>query len=487
MTRSWSMQDLEHWDQRIREKVQEFGLTCCSQEFEVCDHEQMLGYMAYHGMPAHYPHWSYGKSYEKLKTLYDYGVSGLPYEMVINANPSLAYLMRGNSLCLQVLTIAHVYGHNDFFHNNFMFRATRPELTVSNFKLRADRIRGYIENPAIGLSAVEQILDAAHALSLQCRRHAAIRKLSHSDQQARVEDAAQPRHDPFHKIHKPQTYTPPDLKRLPLEPEEDLLLFIAEYNPYLSEWQKDLLHIVHAEAQYFIPQIETKIMNEGWASFWHHRIMNSLDLPEDMHFEFLVHHNQVIRPHRGEINPYHLGFSVWHDILRHYDNASAAEINQYGKPDKSGMQKIFEVRETDRDSSFLRRFLTEELMRDLDMFEYQRQQNEHVVTAVADEEHWETVKNSLLKNVGMASSPVIRILDADFSHNREMLLEHEHDGRDLHLEYVEKTLAYIHRLWGRKVLLRTIIGGRPRLLTYDDVGFGQDDSHNTSEQATSRP
>ena len=192
MTRSWSIQDLEHWDARIREKVQEFGLTCCSQEFEVCDHEQMLGYMAYHGMPSHYPHWSYGKSYEKLKTLYNYGVSGLPYEMVINANPSLAYLMRGNSLCLQVLTIAHVYGHNDFFHNNFMFSTTRPELTIANFKLRADRIRSYVENPAIGLSAVEQVLDAAHALSMQCRRHSAIRKLSHSDQRTRAEDAALP-------------------------------------------------------------------------------------------------------------------------------------------------------------------------------------------------------------------------------------------------------------------------------------------------------
>ncbi len=486
MTRSWCMKDLEHWDARIREKVEEFGLTCCSQEFEVCDHEQMLGYMAYHGMPAHYPHWSYGKSYEKLKTLYDYGVSGLPYEMVINANPSLAYLMRGNSLCLQVLTIAHVYGHNDFFHNNFMFRSTRPELTIGNFKLRADRIRSYVENPAIGLNAVEQILDAAHALSMQCRRHSAIRKLSHRDQQKRAEDAALPPHDPFHKIHKTQTCTAPDLKRLPLEPEEDLLLFIAEYNPYLTEWQKDLLHIVHEEAQYFMPQIETKIMNEGWASFWHHRIMNSLDLPEDMHIEFLVHHNQVIRPHQGEINPYHLGFSVWHDILRQYDSPSAAEINHHGTPDKSGLQKIFEVRETDRDSSFLRRFLGEQLMRDLDMFAYQRQQNEYVVTAVADEEHWDNVKNSLLKNVGMAAQPVIRILDADFSLNREMLLEHEHDGRDLHLEYVEKTLAYIYRLWGRKVLLRTMLGGRSRQLTYDEAGFGQDDSHNPSEQAASR-
>ena len=150
MPRSWTIKDLEHWDGRIREKVEEFGLSCFPQEFAVCDHEQMLGYMAYQGMPAHYPHWSYGKSYEKLKTLYNYGVTGLPYEMVINANPALAYLMGANSLCLQILTIAHVYGHNDFFRNNFMFRDTRPELALSQFKLRADRVRRYVEDPSIG-------------------------------------------------------------------------------------------------------------------------------------------------------------------------------------------------------------------------------------------------------------------------------------------------------------------------------------------------
>jgi spore cortex formation protein SpoVR/YcgB (stage V sporulation) len=120
---AWTLKDLEYWDARIREKVEEFGLDCFPQEFECCDHNQMLGYMAYSGMPSHYPHWSYGKAYEKLKTLYDHGVSGLPYEMVINSNPALAYLMRDNSLCLHVLTIAHVYGHNDFFKNNFTFRS----------------------------------------------------------------------------------------------------------------------------------------------------------------------------------------------------------------------------------------------------------------------------------------------------------------------------------------------------------------------------
>src|SRR5215831_3050700 len=140
----YELKDLEYWDARIREKVEEFGLDCYPQEFELCDHNQMLGYMAYSGMPSHYPHWSYGKAYEKLKTLYDHGVSGLPYEMVINSNPALAYLMRDNTLLLQILTIAHVYGHNDFFKRNFTYSSTRAEYTIELFKAHALRVRRYI-------------------------------------------------------------------------------------------------------------------------------------------------------------------------------------------------------------------------------------------------------------------------------------------------------------------------------------------------------
>jgi len=158
MAADWDIKDLEYWDVKIREKVEEFGLTCYPQEFEICDHFQMLGYMAYTGMPSHYPHWSYGKSYEKLKTMYDYGVSGLPYEMVINSSPAIGYLMRDNTLCLQVLTVAHVYGHNDFFRNNFTFKSTRAEMTLNLFKIHADRVRSYMEDPSIGVDKVEEFL-----------------------------------------------------------------------------------------------------------------------------------------------------------------------------------------------------------------------------------------------------------------------------------------------------------------------------------------
>ncbi len=473
MGEPWTVKDLEYWDEKIREKVKEVGLSCFPQEFEVCDHEQMLGYMAYSGMPAHYPHWSYGKSYEKLKTLYDYGVSGLPYEMVINANPSLAYLMHGNSLCLQILTIAHVYGHNDFFKNNFTFRDTRPELAISSFKVRADRVRAYSEDPSIGVDKIEEILDAAHALSYQCRRNMAIRKLSREEQEEHVLIAAQPQADPFHGVHKPIEYVPPDLTKVPLQPEEDILLFIRDHNPYLSEWQKDLLTIAHEQAQFFIPQIETKIMNEGWASYWHHYLMNSLDLPAGLHMEFLVHHNQVVRPHPGSINPYYLGFKLWHEIRRSYDEPTPEEIEKYGEPDKSGTEKIFEVREVDRDVSFLRRFLTEELMREMDMFEYELRGDDLVISQVSDEENWQRVKDTLIAGTGMGSLPVIRIEDADYKQNRVLYLTHAHDGRDLELGYAEKTLAYIYQLWGREVVLETNLQGSDYVLSYGDDGFNQ--------------
>ena len=465
MPAAFSIQELESWNERILALVSEFGLDCYPQEFEICDHEQMLAYMVYSGMPSHYPHWSYGKNFEKLKTLYDYGVSGLPYEMVINSNPAIAYLMRDNSLLLQVLTIAHVYGHNDFFKNNFTFKTTRAAYTIETFKAHANRIRHYVEDPSIGLDKVEPVLDAAHALSLQCRRNLAIRKPSQEEDVARRLEESTPPPDPFHAIHRRQDYVAPDLNRVPLYPEEDLLLFIRDHNPLLSDWEKDLFTIVHEEAQYFIPQIETKIMNEGWASFWHKRILDTLQLPQGMQVEFIVRHNQVLSPAKGSINPYHLGLKVWEDIERRWNEPARED----GRPrTKTGREKIFEVREVERDASFLRRYLTEELIRELNLFEYQSRGGDQVVARVADDDNWRAIKETLIRNVGTGTIPVIKIEDADYNKNRVLFLKHHHDGRDLQLEYAEKTLRYLHQLWGREVVLDTEINGKQSLLVFAD-------------------
>jgi stage V sporulation protein R len=403
MPSPYRIEDLEEWDQRIREKALEFGLDCYPQQFEVCDHNQMLSNMAYSGAPAHYPHWSFGKMYERQKTLYDYGVSGLPYEMVINANPALAYLMRDNTLLLQILTIAHVYGHNDFFKHNFNFKATRAEYTIDMFKTHGDRIRGYIEDPSIGLETVEKRLDAAHAVSLQCHRNLAIRQRTIEEERASLIESARPSEDPFQAIHRRATYTPPDLDKVPPAPDDNLLLFIRDHNPHLANWEKDVLTIVHEETQYFIPQIETKIMNEGWATYWHKKILDGLELPEDLHLEFIVRHNQVIRPFERDLNPYHVGLAIWQNICGYHNNSENCE--RY-----SGEEKLFEVRESDRDSSFLRRFLTESLI-------------------------------------------------------------HDHDGRDLELTYAEKTLSYLSQLWNGEVALETSLDGSRSLLSYSQDGF----------------
>jgi stage V sporulation protein R len=463
--------ELEQWDARIRDVAGELGLTCYPQEFELCDHAQMLGTIAYSGMPSHYPHWSYGKAYEKLKTLYDYGVSGLPYELVINSDPCLAYLMRDNPLGLQILTIAHVYGHNDFFRNNFTFRATGATRTLATFKLHADRVRDYIEDPSIGLDQVETVLDAAHALALQCRRNQAVARLEEPELRRRQAEAARPPRDPFRAIHPPAAPYAPPAERVPAEPEADLLPFIRDHNPRLADWERDLLTIVHEQARYFLPQIETKIMNEGWASYWHRTILNRLELPPDLQFEFMVNHNLVLAPQRGQVNPYHLGLAVWDHIEQRYDAAQpdADAADDLGR--RSGRDKLFEVRRSDRDTSFLRRFLDEELARELDLFQHQARGDERVVSRVADSDDWREIKQTLLQNVGLGQVPVIQVVDADFGGARTLHLAHEHDGRDLQLEYARKTLEHLQRLWGRAVQLDTVVDGEPLRFGFDGNDF----------------
>jgi stage V sporulation protein R len=467
--------ELERWDSIIHDLVLRFGLKCYPQEFEICDHFEMLGYMAYSGMPSRYPHWSYGKSYEREKTLYDYGVGGLPYEMVINCDPCLGYLMRDNTDLLQILTIAHVYGHNDFFSNNFTFTSgTKAKFSLEMFKNHANRIRSYIEDPSIGLEAVEDLIDSAHALSLQRSRNLAIKKLRPAELRRRKWEAAQPREDEFQELHERPEYIPPDLDKHPLEPDPNLLDFISKNNPYLAEWQADILQIVDKEAAYFIPQIETKIMNEGWASYWHHKLLNELHLEGGLHMEFIVRHNQVLRPTPGGLNPYHLGFIIWNDIERRWnsgetgrvftDDTPRVDVSAMEENDTPGRKKIFEVRETDRDASFLRRFLTVDLMRELDLFQHEKRGKERVITKVSDDDHWQEVKNALLQNVGMGSIPVIKVEDADHGGKRTLYLKHEHDSRDLQLEYAERTLEHVRKLWGRDVVLETVVNGRRSLL-----------------------
>jgi stage V sporulation protein R len=448
MGSNYSIKDLLHYNSRIEAVAAEMGLNIYPQEFEICSYEDMLGYEAYAGMPVRYPHWSFGKAYERKKTFYRYNLTGLPYEMVINSNPCLAYLMKDNTLLLQILTMAHVYGHNDFFKNNRLFRGgTRAEYTLEMFKSHARRISEYIKDPSIGYTRVERVVDAAHALRFQVYRTIGGKRLSPEEAKEKIIDrytrSAGSEH-PLLDEEKEQII--PDFNRVPLEAEEDLLLFLIRYAS-LSEWEKDIINIVREESLYFLPQIETKIMNEGWASYWHYKILNRLQLPQDLHLEFLKRHNQVVCSVEGSLNPYHLGFKLFE------------KLEQEG-------QDIFDVREQERDTSFLRRYLNEEICQEFNLFSFIKKGRDYYVKEIADEEGWKEVRNVLALNVGIQALPVIKVMEVGAKNNL-LILEHEWDGRELQLEYASQTLKHLARLWKGKARLCTIVRGSRQILETD--------------------
>ena len=410
---NYTLKDLERYNEQIESIVKEIGLDYYPQEFEIISFEDMLCYEAYVGMPSHYSHWSYGKSYDRLKTAYKYNLSGLPYEMVINSDPCIAYLMKDNTLLLQILTIAHVYGHNDFFKNNRMFTEhTNAKLTVEKFKIHADRIRNYIQDPSIGYEEVERILDAAHSLRYQC----------HSFRDKPFE--------PFEEVELPY---------------DNLLEYLSEFG-HLKDWQRDILDIVAEESRYFLPQIETKIMNEGWATFWHYTILNKLGLDQGMHIEFYKVHNAVVCQSPGQLNPYALGFRIWKDLYEKFDG---------------DFEKLASIREMERDASFIRKYLTYELCEENHLCEFQEEERYFVVSEVSNDDGWKRIRNTLAESVGMGGMPIIQVKELLHQENA-LVLEHVLDEKELNLAYATETLKYIQVLWGGKVILYTALSGIPR-------------------------
>lgn len=410
---NYTVEELMKYNERIEEIAQSMGLDYYPQEFEIISFEDMLCYEAYVGMPSHYSHWSYGKSYDRLKTAYKYNLSGLPYEMVINSDPCIAYLMKDNTLLLQILTIAHVYGHNDFFKNNRLFKTyTNAKLTVEKFKNHADRISSYIHDPSIGYEAVEEILDAAHSIRYQC-----------------------------------YTFEKQPLASLDqLEyPYGNLLAFLGQYGK-LQDWQRDILQIVMEESSYFYPQIETKIINEGWATFCHYTILKELDLSQGMNFEFYKVHNSVICQTAGNLNPYHLGFRIWKKLLDVHEG---------------DFKKLLPIREQERDASFIRKYLDSEICLESNLFQVEEEERYYVISEVANSEGYKKIRNTLANQVGMGGIPIVQVKEVMQAENT-LVLEHVTDGRELNLSYATETLKYIQTLWGGKVILLTVLSDIPR-------------------------
>lgn len=433
---TYSLKELKEWNKKIEDKALELGLDFYPQEFEIIGFNEMIGYEAYLGIPSRYPHWSFGKAYEKNKTLYSLNLTGLPYEMVINSNPCLAYLMKENTLLLQILTMAHVYGHNDFFKNNRLFKeGTRAKNSLEMFKLDGDIIRGYINTPGIGYEKVERILDAVHAIRYNIGRVIGRKEKTQDEIKKSLIDEYERKLD-NRSIFENEEIEPPNLEKIPLEPYDDLVGFIIEYGK-IEEWEKNILKVVKRETEYFLPQIETKTMNEGWASYWHYTILKNLNLDENLHFEFLKRHNDVVAPIIGGINPYYIGFKMFQDLEKRY-----------------GREKIFEVREVERDASFIRRYLTLDLCEELNLFQYGKRNFDYYIEEVSDDEGWKKIRDNLAFTSGLGGVPYIRVIDLN-TKNYTLTLEHVYDGRELDIVYAKQTLKYIQALWGRKVRLIT--------------------------------
>ncbi|MGG7150469.1 SpoVR family protein [Clostridium neonatale] len=433
----YTVEDLKIWNEKIEKKVEEYGLDFYPQEFEMIGFNDMIGYESYVGMPSRYPHWSFGKSYEKNKMLYSLNLTGLPYEMVINSDPCLAYLMKDNTVLLQILTMAHVYGHNDFFKNNRLFKqGTKAKYTLEMFNLNSKIIREYIDDPSIGYEKVERILDAAHAIKYQVGRTIGVKELSDNEIKESIIKDYESKKENRSFLDSYEEIKLPNLDKIPLEPVDDIMGFIIEYGS-LKEWEKTILSIVKREAEYFLPQIETKIMNEGWASYTHYNILKQLDLPQELYLEFIKRHNDVIAPAIGGLNPYYIGFKMFEDIEKKY-----------------GKEKIFEVRAIERDSSFLRRYLTQELCEELNLFEYNQRTFDTIIEEISDEDGWKTIRDTLSYTCGMGGIPYVRIIDLN-KNDRTLTLENVYDGRTLDLSYAKATLKYIQELWGYDVKLIT--------------------------------
>lgn len=427
--------ELGYHAQEIAKVARKLGLDFYPVHFEVCPAEAIYTFGAY-GMPVRFTHWSFGKAFYRLKMQYDLNLSRI-YELVINSNPAYAFLLEGNRLIQNKLVIGHVYAHVDFFKNNRYFQRTPRDMIV-RMEAHADRIRDYeIE---YGREKVEKTLDAVLAIQehVDFRSHLGAKpEEPKTKNPLHYKNRKKPGiHTQYEDLWEPETVKDEETNK----PEsEDLLLFILTHSPVLEEWQQDILSIIREESLYFYPQIETKIINEGWATFWHSRIMRELDLTDEEGMDFAVMHSEVVQPSRLSLNTYYLGVKIWESLAEKHDDAF-----------------LFEVREVENDLSFIRNYLTRDLVEKLNLFNYRKIGAHWQVT----DTEWEKVRDNLVKQLVNGGHPRILAVDGDYEGKRGLYLKHAHEGLDLDVVYLEKTLSLVQSLWGRSVTLETILDGK---------------------------
>lgn len=482
--------ELEATRKEIEAHARDYGLDFYEVIFEMVDFETMNQIAAYDGFPVRYPHWRFGMEYNRLSKAYAYGLQKI-YELVINTDPCYAYLMNCNRDVDQKTIMAHVYGHCDFFKNNACFAHTNRKM-IDVMANHGTQIRKYIER--YGEDRVEDFLDTCLSLENLIDFHTPhiLRYESKPKQQAGYDDpqSEMPNFRLRSKPHMDKYINPREYieeqeeaykqeqqkykEQFPSEPYRDTLLFLMQHAP-LENWQIEVLSIVRDEALYFAPQRATKIMNEGWASFWHSKIMTQRAATASEIVDFADLHSGTVAMSGQQLNPYKIGLEIFRDIEERWNTGRFGidydEVNTYEekrnwvKDTGLGRQKVFEVRRVYSDVMFLDEFLTLELCADMKLFTFEF--NGDAERYEIASRQFQEIKTKLLTSLTNFGEPEIEVVDANYGNRSELLLKHTHTGVDLKMDYAQDALRNLYKIWKRPVNLETIVDERPTVLGFD--------------------
>lgn len=473
----WNFELLEQYHDAIRATAQRFGLDTYPNQLEIITAEQMMDAYASIGMPVNYRHWSYGKEFIANEKNYKRGHMGLAYEIVINSDPCISYLMEENSTAMQALVIAHAaYGHNSFFKGNYLFKLWTDASSIIDYLVYAKKYIAECEE-RYGLLQVEELLDSCHALqNYGVDRYRRPSKLSLAEEQARrkerLEHAQMQVNDIWRTLPRKaeRAEDSADAKRFPSEPQENLLYFIEKNAPLLEPWQREVVRIVRKIAQYFYPQRQTQVMNEGWATFWHHHLLNTLydqgQLTDGVMIEWLKSHTNVIfqppvgHPAYSGINPYALGFAMYTDIKRICEHPTDEDREWF--PSFAGapwLPTLDHAMRNFKDESFVGQYLSPKVMRDMRLFAIVDDENAEnlSVSAIHDVSGFRRVRESLSRQYDLSSrEPDIQVWNVNLRGDRSLTLRHtQNNNRPLH-ESAQEVLKHVARLWGFGVQLDSV-------------------------------
>ena len=472
----WNFELLAAYDREIAKIAAGYQLDTYPNQIEVISAEQMMDAYASIGMPIHYAHWSFGKQFINTEKSYKHGQMGLAYEIVINSDPCIAYLMEENSIAMQALVIAHAsYGHNSFFKNNYLFKTWTSAEAIVDYLVFAKKFISDCEE-SYGLTAVEEVLDACHALmNYGVDRYKRPPKLSIQEEQARQKRREEYLQSQVNELWRtiPQTADKKNdlnTRDFPSEPQENILYFIEKNAPLLESWQREIVRIVRKIAQYFYPQKQTKLMNEGWATFWHYNIMNDLYnnglVTDEFMMEVLQNHTNVIQqpgfddPHYTGLNPYTLGYHMFQDIRRICEDPTDEDKHWF--PDLVNtpwLESVHFAMEHFKDESFIAQYLSPKLIRDLRLFTITNddQQLELEVSAIHNEDGYQKIREALSQqyNLSMAE-PNIQVHRVNIRGDRSLTLHHIQHNRIPLDKSSHEVLKHLYQLWQFPVRLETL-------------------------------